>query len=147
MLGAVVALRQNYRQRLRQFEEMYVQRYWTIIDRFPLDAVSKDRHDAQPGESDQKAIRAYIRLCEDELEMRAEGWIGDSTYKIWASSICMQLRLPMFARVWQDVRKESTFPYAHMGQLLSSCDAELYDPCQMRLWRRWFRGLAGIHGV
>jgi len=75
---------------------MYVQRYWTIIDRFSLEAASKDRPDAKPDESDQKAIRAYIRLCEDELEMRAEGWISDSTYKIWASSICMQLRLPMF---------------------------------------------------
>lgn len=30
VLGVVLGLRQNYRERLRQFETRYVERYWSI---------------------------------------------------------------------------------------------------------------------
>jgi hypothetical protein len=33
VVGVVLGLRQNYRERLRQFEAMYVERYWMILDR------------------------------------------------------------------------------------------------------------------
>jgi hypothetical protein len=36
---------------------------------------------------DEKAIRSYFFLCEDELEMRASGYISDNTYKIWTDGI------------------------------------------------------------
>jgi hypothetical protein len=71
--GAVFALRQNYRQRLHQIEAMYVQRFWVILDRFSIAAISKRPVTGQICETDEKAVRAYIRLCEDELEVRAEG--------------------------------------------------------------------------
>jgi hypothetical protein len=144
VLGAVYGLRQSYRERLRQFEAMYVQRYWSILDQLSLDAVSGSAP-AQIREGDERAIRAYIILCEDELEMRANGYIGDSTYRVWADSICEQLRQPMFAQIWNQVCKESTFPYSHMKCLLK--EREAYDPCQMASWRRRLRGLAGIRGV
>src|ERR1700677_3846705 len=69
VVGVVLGLRQNYRERLRQFESMYVERYWMILDRLSLDALSGLCPDIIT-EDDNKAIRSYILLCEDELEMR-----------------------------------------------------------------------------
>jgi hypothetical protein len=40
VLGVVLGLRQNYRERLRQFETRYVERYWSILDKLSIDALS-----------------------------------------------------------------------------------------------------------
>lgn len=40
VVGGVLGLRQSYRERLRQFESRYVERYWQILDRLSLDALS-----------------------------------------------------------------------------------------------------------
>jgi hypothetical protein len=102
VIAAVFGLRQSYRERLRQFEAMYVQRYWSIIDRLSLGALASATA-AHPDDGDEKAIRAYLLLCEDELEMRARGYIADGTYWIWADGIRGQLRQPMFEGVWKEV--------------------------------------------
>jgi hypothetical protein len=145
VVAAVFGLRQSYRERLRQFEAMYVQRYWAILDRLSLDALGSSAV-AHPGEEDEKAIRAYLLLCEDELEMRARGYIADSTYKIWAEGIRAQLRQGMFADIWQRVSGEATFPYEHLAELCTPED-QPYDPLSAGPCWRWIRGLAGMHGV
>ena len=144
VLGAVYGLRQSYRERLRQFEAMYVNRYWSLLDRLSLDALSgADPKAISP--SDQKVIRSYLFLCEDELEMRERGYIADSTFHIWAGGICEQLNQPMFRKTWNEVSSEPTFPYEHLTRLLD--EGSEYDPCAMPKWRRRLRGLAGISGV
>ena len=134
VLAAVFGLRQTYRERLRQFEAMYVQRYWSIIDKLSLDARSGSAS-GQICDGDKKAIRAYLFLCEDELEMRENGYIGDSTYKIWAAGMRDQVRQRMFHEVWDEVSKEPTFPYDHLKDLIEK--RETYDPLEMRSLRRW----------
>jgi hypothetical protein len=141
VLAAVFSLRQSNRERLRQFEAMYVQRYWSVLDQLSLDALAGSTKDP-PSEADLKAIRAYLFLCEDELEMRGRGYIADSTYKIWADAALAQLQQPMFRAVWEQVLKESTFPYKHLFSLCSQ--PESYDPLAVGFARRWVRGLAGI---
>ncbi|GLY39785.1 hypothetical protein Amsp01_058080 [Amycolatopsis sp. NBRC 101858] len=32
---------------------------------------------------DERVVRAYLRLCEDQLELRRLGWISTSTWAIW----------------------------------------------------------------
>lgn len=90
-------------------------------------------------------IRAYIRLCEDELEMREAGYIGDNTYALWAEGIREQFHQPMFERIWKHVPNEFTFPYNHLEALLEL--GRDYDPCKMKAWRRRIRGLAGFSDV
>src|SRR5260370_19485457 len=75
VLGVVLGLRQNYRERLRQFQGMYVERYWMNLDKLSIDALSGSFPD-KITEDDDKAIRSYILLCEDELEMRENGYIA-----------------------------------------------------------------------
>jgi hypothetical protein len=145
VIAAVFGLRQSYRERLRQFEAMYVQRYWAILDRLSLDVLSSSAA-ACPGHADEKAIRAYLLLCEDELEMRARGYIADGTFKIWAEGMRGQLLQPMFEYVWQKVGSEPTFPYEHLAALCNR-EGELYDPLTATRLRRWIRGLAGLNGV
>ena len=141
VLAAVFGLRQSNRERLRQFEAMYVQRYWSIVDQLSLDALAGSTTDP-PSEADLKAIRAYLFLCEDELEMRGRGYIADTTYKMWTDAAVTQLQQPMFQVVWEQVLKESTFPYKHLYALCAQ--PESYDPLTVGFVRRWIRGLAGI---
>jgi hypothetical protein len=141
VVAAVFGLRQSNRERLRQFEAMYVQRYWTILDQLSLNALAGSARDPV-NEADLKAVRAYLFLCEDELEMRGRGYIADTTYKIWAEAAVAQLHQPMFQAVWEQVVTESTFPYKHLQALFSQPDS--YDPLAAGFVRRWLRGLAGI---
>jgi hypothetical protein len=119
---------------------MYVQRYWSILDQLSLKALDRSAPDSISAD-DKKAIRAYLFLCEDELEMRGRGYIADSTYSIWSEATRTQLEQPMFKDVWDQLSKESAFPYQHLNALLSKPS---YDPLKARLLRRWVRGLAGI---
>lgn len=152
VLGVVLGLRQNYRERLRQFEAMYVERYWMILDKLSIDALSGSCPD-KITEDDNKAIRSYILLCEDELEMRENGYIADSTYELWADGIRNQFKQPMFEKIWKQVAHEvaqhHTFPYIHLTQLLNDGDVKDYDPLELKIsrWRRRLRGLAGLSGV
>jgi hypothetical protein len=140
VLAAVFGLRQSNRERLRQFEAMYVQRYWSILDQLSLDALEGSSQ-ASIGHGDRKGIRAYLFLCEDELEMRGRGYIADTTYEMWSEAVIAQLEQPMFQAVWEQVAKEAIFPYKHLKALLPD---PTYDPLTAPFLRRWIRGLAGI---
>lgn len=118
-----------------------MQRYWSILDQLSVNALSGSSLDSI-GDHDRKAVRGYLFLCEDELEMRGRGYISDSTYKIWAESAVAQLEQPMFQEVWAQVVKEAVFPYEHLKKLRSQPD--FYDPLTAGFLRRWLRGLAGI---
>jgi hypothetical protein len=150
VLGVMFGLRQNYRERLRQFEEMYVERYWKILDQLSLDAL-RASCPAEVGHDDEKAIRNYILLCEDELQLRRSGYISDGTYKVWAQAIHDQLSQPMFKKIWAQVEEEAkedrTFPYEYLRRFLNGKGPEAVDPLAMSLPRRWLRGLAGPSGV
>jgi hypothetical protein len=141
VVAAVFGLRQSNRERLRQFEAMYVQRYWSILDQLSLDVLAGSAADAA-SDADMKAIRAYLFLCEDELEMRGRGYVADTTIRIWADAAVAQLQLPAFQEVWEQVLKEASFPYEHLRALCSQPGS--YDPLTVGFMRRWARGLAGI---
>ena len=150
VLGVMVGLRQSYRERLRQFESLYVQRYWKILDQLSLEVV-KASPTADAGREDEKAIRNYILLCEDELQMRRNGYISDSTYRVWADGMRDQLGQPMFKEIWAQVKEEAkdhqTFPYEHLRQLLNESTTNAGDPLTMSSLRRKIRGLSGLSGA
>ena len=54
-------------------------------------------------DGDEKVVRSYIRLCEDECELRAAGWIGDSTWSIWSDGMTQQFERWPFDQVWGEV--------------------------------------------
>jgi hypothetical protein len=148
------SLRQTYRARLRQFEEKYVERYWSILDDLSLPALRMS--DQEPNAGDEKVIRKYLFLCEDELQMRKNGYISDATYEEWADGMRQQLEQPMFERVWEQVQKEGNsrepgaFPYENLRNLLEIQDyksGKSGDPVKKSAPARMIRGLKGIDGV
>jgi len=144
--GLLAGLRQAYLARLRQFEAKYVDRYWAILDELSLSALSLANK--EPDDADEKTIRKYIFLCEDELQMRRLGYISDATYQEWADGILSQFRQPMFAEVWEKVEQEGNakepgaFPFKHLDFLLERDDIDGGDPNKMILPARALRGLA-----
>ena len=109
VLVAAGSLALSARQQKRQFESFYVQRYWTLMDRLSLDVMRGDvTTSSHLSPDDEKAIRAYLRLCEDELELREGGWISRRTWRVWHSGIRAQLRNPPFALVWKSLEANVT---------------------------------------
>jgi hypothetical protein len=107
-------------QRRRQFETIFVQRYWALIDQLSLDAqkgrqpplVEVDDLTATPWhsqikETDRRVVRSYLRLCEDELELRQEGWISRETWAIWQTGIAAQLERWPFKPIWCEVDQQT----------------------------------------
>lgn len=83
---AAVQLIFHTRQMHRDFESLYVQRYWALMDRrtpsFALDRV--------PTEGDRPIIRAYLQLSEDEIDLRRLGRVTDHTWAYWSGAIVDQ---------------------------------------------------------
>lgn len=160
VVGLLFSLRQAYRARLRQFEEKYVERYWSILDSLSLAALIIS--DQLPDHDDEKTIRKYIFLCEDELQMRKNGYISDETYYEWSDGMLDQLKQPMFKEVWDRIQDEANqhkrgvFAYENLRNLLDATsekgtwDIEALrraDPLKQLATVRTIRGLKGITGV
>lgn len=148
VLLAALALRASQRQRLRQFEAVYVQRYWTLMDELSLAGMRGDPGSHEDPEN-EKVVRAYVLLCEDQCEMRSAGWIGDATWRIWREGMTENLgdsagkpgREP-FASVWKHLAADpSKFT---LLQALVDDNFEDYEP---PLSRRLVNGLSGRGGV
>jgi hypothetical protein len=107
VLLAVLSLRAARLQRRRQFETIYVQRYWALMDGLTVDSLAGRRAE-DVGPVDEKVALAYIRLCEDELELRQAGWISHETWQLWSAGIKAQLdhRWP-FDEVWTEIAKKN----------------------------------------
>jgi hypothetical protein len=153
VFGVLMGLRQSYRERLRQFESRYIERYWKILDELSLEAV-KSSFSGQILESDEHVIRRYISLSEDELEMRHYGYIGDSTYEQWGEGIVHQLSQGRFDFVWKQIQHETesrnASQYTYVSTLMRAEKAKAgdsSDPLKMGTWQRTLRGLRGLNGV
>jgi hypothetical protein len=159
VVGLLFSLRQAYRARLRQFEERYVERYWSILDSLSLAALSIS--DQLTDHDDEKTIRKYILLCEDELQMRKNGYISDETYYEWADGMLDQLQQPMFKEVWDRIQDEAkqhkrgVFPYENLRNLDATTEKGMWDiaalkrgdPLKQPATVRTIRGLKGITGI
>jgi hypothetical protein len=137
---AAIGLRQVQRQRLRQFEGQFVARYWVLMDRLSLQALRGD--DQEPHrDDDERVVRAYFRLCEDELELRREGWITDATWAVWAVGIEARLQRWPFRQIWDEVTRTGQERGTADFTCLHQFCADHRDPCQIAPWRRIVRGL------
>lgn len=134
LLAVVVAAWQllfHSRQMHRDFEALYVSRYWTLMDQrseeFALGA---------PTTSDQIVILNYLQLCEDEIDCRRIGRVTDSTWKFWRSAIIAQANEAAYAAALGALQRDR-FPQLR-GLLSTSPD---YDPLKWKAPSRAFHGL------
>jgi len=112
VIGVFAAVRQLHElgdQRRRDFENLFVQRYWKIMDDLSLEAIECTRTVGEPvSPGDRKAVIAFLRLSEDELDLCAKNWIGAATWELWRDGMATQLRRWPFNVVWTEVRQRES---------------------------------------
>jgi hypothetical protein len=139
LLFGALALRASQRQRLRQLEMLYVQRYWALMDKLSLSAL-RGTPQTTVGEEDEKVVRAYLRLCEDQLELRKQGWLSTATWRLWSAGMNQQLRRWPFHAVWSEIRDADAGEFALLRTLMRNPG---WDPCEISLARRFMNGVSG----
>lgn len=124
--------------RHREFENMYVQRYWAITERLPSDFVI-GRTEYELNETQILAMRDYVSLCEDELDLRKRGFITDRTWSVWKTGIWAAIQDPRILEV------VATFGDNRLDLLRSMIDRDQssFDPIAMSRMSRWWKGLRG----
>ena len=138
-----MTLKTAQRQRLRQWETLYVQRYWSLMDKLSLPALRGDPS-TDVEEGDQRVARAYLRLCEDQLELREQGWITNTTWRVWSTGMELQLRRWPFNVVWAEVRDADTHEFTLLRRLEQTAG---WDPCEMSRVRRYLVGVGGRRSI
>lgn len=106
-LGVVfagISIRAGLVQRHRQFEALYINRYWSLLDRLSSEAVITKQRPISP--DDRLAIRLYFQLCQDEIEMYQRGWITERTFEEWRQGMAAALKAEPFASEWSKYDKE-----------------------------------------
>ena len=103
---AVKQLIDQNRQQHRDFENMYVQRYWMIVDRLSAEYVLRGRRQ-ELSESDTLACHAYLQLCEDEVDLYEAGRITKDTWAIWKAGIDYALAEEPFREILEKSSAES----------------------------------------
>ncbi len=134
---AGVAVHGVQRRRARQFEGLYVQRYWDLMDRLSLRALRACPYDSACDE-DKRTVEQYLRLCEDQLEMRALGAITVDTHSVWVDGIVTSLAREPFRGAWSDVRKRRAGEFEYLRAMGENRD---YDPLTCGWIRRWAAGV------
>ncbi|MDO0936371.1 hypothetical protein QQY66_33465 [Streptomyces sp. DG2A-72] len=130
-------------QRVRQVEDVYVTRYWSLLDRLSTSTLrGMDGHTLTP--QAEMAIRLYFRLSEDEADLRAQGWVSDDTWRDWSGAISSQMHRQPFERLWAETLEDSDagrdYEFRHLRELWRD---RSYDPSPTDSVRRWLRRAPG----
>jgi hypothetical protein len=149
-LGALcAAVGQLYllrKQRRRDFEDLFVQRYWGIMDRLTIEAIEcKPPKDRKVLPEDRRAVVSYLRLCEDELDLRAQNWVSADTWRIWHAGIASQLKRWPFDVVWKEVsaREAESGQLGQFAQLRKAGDALYQAGFDVAVKRRFASAIFG----
>lgn len=130
------------RARVKTIEDAYVARYWQILDRFPTEALVGMQGSTPLSEDSQRAVRLYLRLCEDELELRQLGWVGRRTWQQWHPGIEAQLKQWPVVDEWIPIRDGQRAPHQFelLRQLAATPHYDPYRPTPLsrlaRIWRQ-----------
>lgn len=130
---AVLQLVGDRNQRHREFENLYVQRYWNLVDRMSDDLYLKSNEELRRPSSDSRLMVAYLRLCEDQIDVRKEGFVTDRTWKIWGGGIRTQLEEAAYKRQFKE--NESDLPS------LTAFLQDQQDPLRWTCLKKWWHGL------
>ncbi|MDP9998292.1 hypothetical protein J2W15_001789 [Pseudarthrobacter sulfonivorans] len=111
---------------------MYVQRYWQILDRM-TDKMYLNHEISEPTQDEIRLAVAYLRLSEDELDLRKQGFITDRTWAIWSEGILAQIECPIYA--------DALLRHRDLLPSLTKFAANGNDPLTWRVIYRWWSGL------
>lgn len=156
-LSALWGFRISLYIRRREFEDIYIQRYWEILNRIgPRLRVQLmmgedhilDREKDGVSDEELKALWDYLLLCEDEIDLRAQGNVTDETWAVWSSSICDSVRRfphrPMFLYIEKQfdehpiATKPEERPFQQLRKVYAN-ESSIEDPwAESGRWRNAF---------
>lgn len=149
---AAYQLFQSNQIRKHEFEDIYVQRYWQIMDRltseqkqalFSEDKARKLAHDSEV----RDVLWRYLELCEDQADLRAMNMITTSTWHQWHDGVIDAASRPPYATLLdafiESLGEQENLPFNRL--LKARKEDGFYDPRPswwIRLWRGFRRGFA-----
>ena len=83
---------------------------------------------------DTRTVIAYLRLCEDEIDLRQQGFVSDQTWKIWAWGILEQMKHTPYEK---QLNMMAVDELTSLRKFL--VDRE--DPLEWGWLKRWWSGL------
>jgi hypothetical protein len=92
--------------------------------------------------AEAKWMRNYLRLCEDQCEMRAAGWVTDETWGLWWEGIHSVISKGRFRD--EILGYETSGLLSSLRQGLAEADSNNFDPAELTKPARWWRGLLGV---
>ena len=135
---AVWQLLFHARQMHRDLEMHFVAQYWQIMARASTEWRLTHYLGKPVTQSDKHVLYDYLQLCEDEVDLRANARVTDSTWALWAGAIASMVSIEHFAAAVNEAPK-NVFP--RLRNMMSVMNPDTYDPLKKPLvWRR-FHGL------
>ena len=136
VVGIIWQIIGERRSRHREFENMYVNRYWSISKGLPRRCVY-GHSDYEANNDELTALNEYLLLCEDELDLRKRGFITDQTWEIWGEGLSAVSADPRLRDL------VSKFPEDRLTNLRALIDSssQVFDPLLWSRTRRWWSGL------
>ncbi|MGK0716694.1 hypothetical protein ACR5KS_11680 [Leucobacter sp. W1153] len=141
---------QANRLRKYEFADIYVQRYWAIMDQLTAEQKQKlytgDRareliHD----EKVRNILWKYLELCEDQADLRAVNMINTATWKQWRGGVEMASNQPPYSVILDEFMKsfpadaaDKDLPFARLRS--ARVEPQPYDPREA--W--WIRLVEGL---
>jgi hypothetical protein len=128
-----VQIRLQRTQLHRDLENMYVARYWSIMDQL----AESDLLPPEEGSNRRTiAIRSYLRLSEDECDLRAANRVTDDTWWEWLAGMRTQLAEPGFREALESAPADQ---FVNLRKLVTS-DLD-FEPSQSSVRQRRRVGL------
>ena len=126
------------RQMHRDLEMHFVVQYWQIMSQASTEWRLTYFLGSPVTKMDIRVLTDYLQLCEDEVDLRANGRVTDSTWSLWAGSIATMASIEHFAQALINA-PPNVFP--RLKTMMATPDPASYDPLAKHLaWRR-FHGL------
>lgn len=137
IFAAAVQIVAQSRQMHRDFEALYVGRYWSLMDLRSM----KFTRGGTPRRKDIEVIHRYLQLCEDQIDLRKRGRVTTNTWHFWEQSIRAQVSSPHYKLT---LRGSMDDEYPSLRWLMKS--EKNRDPLPWGKWKRWRKGLQSIRG-
>ena len=138
ILLAVWQLLFHARQMHRDMEMHFVEQYWQILSKATTEWRLTYLLEAPTSAEDKRVVHEYLQLCEDEIDLRANGRVTDSTWFLWASAINTVASIEHFD---ETIRDAPELMYPRLRVMMQSPDPSGHDPLgKNKIWRR-FHGL------
>jgi len=128
---AGLQVRHVNRQMHREFESMYLTRFWAIMDRRSRAFALTGR----PRATDRRVVSDYLDLCEDQLSLRSLGRVTNHTWNFWRVDIRAFRVTGAYAEA---LKSASLAEYPKVRQLIRD---PFFDPLRSNWLRRLWDGL------